>query len=63
MQGDNMSDFDQRNQKVNTQYIAAGDINFNSVQNSSDFVAELQKLKSEFSRFAEEEAIDAEISY
>lgn len=61
MKGDNMSVFDQRNQKVNTQYNAAGDINFNSVQNSSEFVAELQKLKSEFSRFAEEEAIDAEI--
>ena len=53
--------FDQRNQKLNTQYNAAGDINFNSVQNSSEFVAELQKLKSEFLRVAQEEAIDAEI--
>lgn len=61
MQGDNMSVFDQRNQKVNTQYNVAGDINFNSATNSFEFVAELQKLKSEFLRVAQEEAIDAEI--
>lgn len=60
-QGDNMAIFDQRNQKVNTQYNAAGDINFNNVQDASQFIAELQKLKSEFARVAEEEAIDGEI--
>ena len=60
-QGDNMTVFDQRDQKVNTQYNAAGDINFNSAQNSNEFVAELQKLKDEFLRVAQEEAIDAEI--
>ncbi len=56
-----MSVFDQRNQKVNTQYNAAGDINFNAVQNSTDFVTELQKLKAELLKVAEEEAIDGEI--
>lgn len=61
IQGDNMSIFDQRDQKVSTQYNAAGNINFNSVQNSGEFVAELKKLKSEFLRVAKEEAIDAEI--
>ena len=56
-----MSVFDQRGQNVNTQHNALGDINFNSVQNSSDFVTELRTLKDEFSKVAQEEAIDAEI--
>jgi AbiTii len=60
-QGDNMSVFDQRGQNVQTQYNAAGDINFSSIQNSTEFVAELIKLKNEFSKVAQEEAIDAEI--
>lgn len=60
-QGENMTVFDQRHQKVDTQYNAAGDINFNNVQDSSQFIAELQKLKAEFTRIAEEEAIDGEI--
>ncbi|HLM62085.1 MAG TPA: hypothetical protein VK308_14865, partial [Pyrinomonadaceae bacterium] len=42
-------------------YNAAGDINFNNVQNSVDFFVELKKLKAELARVAEEEAIDAEI--
>ncbi len=61
VQGDNMSVFDQRNQQVNTQYNAAGDINFSSVQNSVDFVNELKKLKVELARMAEEEIVDGEI--
>jgi AbiTii len=60
-QGDNMSVFDQRGQNVQTQYNAAGDINFSSVQNSTEFVAELIKLRNEFSKVAQEESIDAEI--
>jgi AbiTii len=59
--GDNMTVFDQRGQNVQTQYNAAGDINFSSVQNSVEFVAELRKLKDEFSKVAKEEAIDAEV--
>jgi hypothetical protein len=60
-QGDNMAVFDQRNQKVNTQYNAAGDINFNAVQDKSEFIAELEKLKVEFLKVAKQEAIDGEI--
>lgn len=59
--GDNMSVFDQREQKVNTQYNAAGDINFNNAQNPADFAAELEKLKAEFLKAAGVEAIDGEI--
>jgi hypothetical protein len=39
--------FDQRNQKVNSQYNAAGDMNFGSVQNPVDLAAELEKLKQQ----------------
>jgi AbiTii len=60
-QGENMSVFNQQGQTVNTQYNAAGDINFSSIQNSTEFVAELIKLKNEFSKVAQEEAINAEI--
>lgn len=41
MQGDNMSVFDQRNQKVDTQYNAAGNININNPQ---DFLEAIQSL-------------------
>jgi hypothetical protein len=61
IQGEKMSVFNQQGQTVNTQYNAAGDINFSSVQNSTEFVAELIKLRNEFSKVAQEEAIDAEI--
>lgn len=61
VQGDNMSVFDQRNQQVNTQYNAAGDINFNNVQNPVDFANELKKLKVELARISEDYAIDGEI--
>lgn len=56
-----MTFFDQRNQKVNTQYNAIGDINFNDAQDISQFIVELEKLKTEFLRVAEQEAIDGEI--
>jgi hypothetical protein len=45
-QGGNMSVFDQKNQNVEgDQYNAAGDINFNGVQDLGHFVTELEKLQ------------------
>jgi len=42
-----MAQFDQRGQKVHTQYNVGRDLNFGMVQNSIDLVAELEKLKEE----------------
>jgi len=56
-----MAIFDQRGQQVNYQYNAAGDINLGSVQNQAQLVEELGKLKSELSKAAEAEVIDAEV--
>jgi hypothetical protein len=42
-----MAQFDQRGQKVHTQYNVGRDLNFGLVQNSIDLVAELEKLKEE----------------
>ena len=56
-----MSAFDQRGQKVNYQYNAAGNINFGNVQNISDLINELEKLKAEVSKAGEAKVIDAEI--
>ncbi|MGB3262492.1 MAG: hypothetical protein WBA89_00910 [Microcoleus sp.] len=56
-----MSAFDQRGQKVNYQYNAAGDINFASVQNQADLVNELEKLKSEITKAGNAQVIDVEI--
>ncbi len=53
--------FDQRGQQVNYQYNAAGDINLGSVQNQAQLIEELGKLKSELSKAAEAQVIDAEI--
>lgn len=56
-----MSAFDQRGQKVNYQYNAAGNINFDNVQNISDLINELEKLKAEVSKAKEAKVIDSEI--
>jgi hypothetical protein len=56
-----MSVFDQRSQKVNYQYNAAGDINFAKVQNQADLVNELEKLNSEIKKAGDAQVIDAEI--
>ena len=56
-----MSTFDQRGQRVNYQYNAAGNINLGSVQNQMQLVEEMEKLKSELSKAAEAQVIDAEI--
>jgi hypothetical protein len=60
-QGGNMTVFDQRNQNVNYQYNAAGDISFDRVQNRIELVAELEKLKAELSKASSAGAIDGEV--
>jgi hypothetical protein len=60
-----MAVFDQRNQKVQYQYNAAGNINFASVQSNEDLLSELKKLRVEFDTaiearvFEKKTAIDA----
>ena len=44
-----MATFDQRNQQVTYQYNAAGNINFETVQNRTELAVELEKLRSELS--------------
>ncbi len=44
-----MTVFDQRGQKVNYQYNAAGNINFGSVHNKFGVIEELQKLQDDLS--------------
>ena len=56
-----MAIFDQRGQRVNYQYNAAGDINLGSVQNQVQLIKEIGKLKSELSKAAEAQVIDAEV--
>ncbi|MEG4326852.1 hypothetical protein [Microcoleus sp. herbarium5] len=56
-----MSAFDQRGQKVNYQYNSAGNINFGNVQNLTDLISELEKLKDEISKAGDAQVIDAEI--
>ena len=55
-----MSIFDQRNQKVNYQYNAAGNINFGAVQNRIELAAELEKLRMEISTAKSANVIDEE---
>ena len=55
-----MTVFDQRNQHVNYQYNAAGDINFGAVQNKVDVVGELEKLRVEMSKAIEAGILDEE---
>jgi hypothetical protein len=60
-QGGTMAIFDQRNQQVNYQYNAAGNINFDNVQNRVDLVGELEKLKAELATASAAGVIDGEI--
>lgn len=61
-----MSVFDQRDQNVNYQYNAAGNINIDNVQNADDLIGELAKLLDEIGKakqvgvIDEDDAIDAE---
>lgn len=57
-----MSVFDQRDQKVGTQYNAAGNMSFGNVQNRSDVISELEKLKTEVTNARDAEVINAEIA-
>jgi hypothetical protein len=57
-----MATFDQRGQRVTYQYNAAGDINFGAVRNRADAVRELEKLKTEVTKAAEAQVIDAEVA-
>ena len=52
--------FDQRGQKVNYQYNAAGNINFGAVSSNTDLVAELRKLLDEINKAISTGAIDSE---
>ncbi|MFN6539641.1 MAG: hypothetical protein RM021_025290 [Nostoc sp. EkiNYC01] len=66
-QGGNVATFDQHGQQVQNQNNAArdinikGDINIGNIQNTNDFIRELQKVKSELSKAGEAQIIDAEI--
>ena len=53
-----MTQFDQRGQRVNTQYNVGRDLNFGTVQNSIDLVAELEKLKEEVIRARQNGILD-----
>jgi len=55
-----MSIFDQSGQQVTNQYNAAGDINFGAVQNRTDLVGELQKIKAELPKATQAGVIDEE---
>ncbi|MEH2461999.1 AbiTii domain-containing protein [Nostoc sp.] len=66
-QGGNVATFDQREQQVQNQNNAVrdinikGDINIGTIQNSNDFIRELQKVKSELSKAGDAQIISAEI--
>jgi hypothetical protein len=57
-EGGSMSSFDQRGQNVQNQYNAAGDINIGIIQNQTDFVNELQKIKSEVAKAGEAKSLN-----
>ena len=57
-QGGQMSIFDQRNQRVEYQYNAAGNINIAAVQNQVDMVRELEKLQEEVIRAGRQGILD-----
>jgi hypothetical protein len=52
--------FDQRGQSVTYQYNAAGNINFDAVENRVELVTELEKLKAEFDRAVQQNVFDEE---
>jgi hypothetical protein len=50
-----MTQFDMRGQNVaGNQYIAGRDMNFGAVQSQADLITELEKLKGEFAKAAEQ---------
>lgn len=64
IQTETMTTFNQQGQNVNNQQNIGdnfGTINFGTINNANDFVAELQKMKAELSRAALDQTIDGEI--
>lgn len=67
LQGGSVTTFDQRNQQVRNQNNAAGDIyienntSIDKIQDTAEFIQELQKLKSQLFRAGEAQVIDAEL--
>jgi hypothetical protein len=50
-----MAQFDMRGQKVRgNQYVAGRDMNFGAVQSQADLIGELEKLKGEFAKAADQ---------
>jgi len=57
-----MTVFDQRGQRVQYQFNAAGDINISAVQSKDELTRELEKLKVEVERAKDSNAIDADLA-
>ncbi len=57
-----MAIFDQRNQKVEYQYNAAGNINFGSIRDAEGLLSELRKLRSEFDKAIEAGMFDKKVA-
>jgi hypothetical protein len=56
-----MAQFDMRGQQVTgNQYIAGRDMNFGAVQSQGDLIAELEKLKGEFAKAADQGILSEE---
>jgi len=55
-----MTQFDQRGQKVNTQYNAGRDIHFGAVQTPVDLIAELEKLNGQIVQAQQAELLSDE---
>jgi hypothetical protein len=57
-----MTQFDQRGQKVNTQYNAGRDMNFGAVQNAVDLVTELERLKEEVAQARQDGLLEKKLA-
>lgn len=57
-----MTVFNQKNQSVETQYNALGDINIGTSQSSATFVRELEKLKAKITLASESKIISRDIA-
>ena len=56
-----MAQFDMRGQKVSgNQYVAGRDMNFGAVQSQADLIGELEKLKGEFAKAADQGLLSEE---
>ena len=56
-----MAQFDMRGQKVSgNQYVAGRDMNFGAVQSQADLIGELEKLKGEFAKAADQGILSEE---